>query len=154
MSLTNDFAHIQFCRASQVLSIGIWFNLDSEKFSQKKNSLILYEIMAKLAKKGCEYSTFGLSSLSSRTFWKNVLYMISCRIIWATQWYKSFSGSRHFTYTFRPNTEKWSKTYMLKNHCIWRFLILKWVERKIPYIQFCRASQPLSIGIWLDLNSK
>ena len=41
---------------------------------------------------------------------------------------------------------------MLKKHSFWTFSIRNWDYREISNIQFCRASQALSIGIWLNLK--
>ena len=43
---------------------------------------------------------------------------------------------------------------MLKKHGIWTFSILYYNQKEMSYIQFCRASQALSIGIWLNLKSE
>ena len=43
---------------------------------------------------------------------------------------------------------------MLKKHSFWTFSIRNWDYKEISNIQFCRASQALSIGIWLNLKGE
>jgi hypothetical protein len=67
----NRMASIQFCRASQALSNGIWLKLKSEKMLGE-NFQISYLFSSKIGQKRCQWAFFNSNYLSSRTFWKNV----------------------------------------------------------------------------------
>ena len=88
------------------------------------------------------------------TFSENGLYTIRCRIKWATNWYKIYFGNRLLNYTFHQNTEKLGNFQMLKFNVFWFFFLRNYDQKKMPYIQFCRARQALSIGIWLSFFDK
>jgi len=93
-----------------------------------------YNIMSKISIRDRWWLSLRFSFLGSRTFWKNVLHTIRCKIKWATNWYKVFFDNRFLTCTLAQNTEKWNKFYMQKFFVFWLLqLYIKLAEKHPIY---------------------
>ena len=95
-----------------------------------------YNIMSKISIRDRWWLSLRFSFLGSRTFWKNVLYTIRCRIKWATNWYKVFFGNRFLTCILAQNTEKWNKFYMQNVFVFWLFQFYIKLAEKHPIYSF------------------
>jgi hypothetical protein len=114
----REMSYIQFCRASQALSIGIWLNLNSEKVWKKKFTnmkMVWYLISLKIGKIWCQRSIFEFNYFTVWPFGNKVKYTIRCRIKWATKWYKKFFGNSFLPKIFHEKTEKSLQFRMSKN---------------------------------------
>jgi len=86
--------------------------------------------------KWCEWALLTSNYPGFWTFWGNGLYMIRCRIKWATNWYKIYFGNRLLSYAFYQNTEKWSNFQMSKFNVFWLFCFNIMIERKYHIYSF------------------
>ncbi len=153
----REMSYIQFCRASQALSIGIWLNLNSEKVWKKKFTnmkMVWYLISLKIGKIWCQRSIFEFNYFTVRTFWYKVKYTIRCRIKWATKWYKKYFDDWFLPQVFHQKTETSAKFCMSKKHCFLTFSVQYRDWGEMRHKKFCRASEALSIVTGLNLNSE